>query len=286
VNCARKHTRHSATSNGWLSDWATPASETATLVYPLRGSVADSACGNRQACEQAGGDNDEMISLKLILFDIDGTLIDTGGAGSRSWTWAFEHAFNRPVVDIGKYSSAGMTDPVVARKTFTEAIGREPTGEELARLISAYLSVLPDYVTASEGYRVLPGVTELLPRLHDTGVLLGVTTGAMEAGAHAKLGRARLNHFFLVGGYGSDSADRVELTTTAVKRGERLLGRSLDPREVAVVGDTPLDISAAQDAGVVSVGVATGKYELDELRAADPDYALGSLEEPFPSVEY
>jgi phosphoglycolate phosphatase len=227
-----------------------------------------------------------MASLKLILFDIDGTLLDTGGAGARSWTWAFEHAFDRSGVDIGKYSSAGMTDPVVARKTFTEAIGREPSGEELARLMAAYLSVLPDYITSSEGYRVLPGVEELLPRLHEAGVLLGVTTGALEAGAHAKLGRARLNHFFLVGGYGSDSADRVELTATAIKRGERLLGRSLDPREVAVVGDTPLDISAAQGVGVVSIGVATGKYDLDELRAANPDYALDSLEEPFPGVEH
>ncbi len=210
------------------------------------------------------------LALKLILFDIDGTLIDTGGAGARSWTWAFEHAFGKPGVDIGKYSSAGMTDPVVARKTFTEALGREPSGEELARLMSAYLSVLPDYVTASEGYRVLPGVEELLPRLHDAGVLLGVTTGALEAGAHAKLGRARLNHFFLVGGYGSDSEDRVELTLAAIKRGERLLGESLDPREVAVVGDTPLDISAAQGAGVVSVGVATGQIRPRRTARGEP----------------
>jgi phosphoglycolate phosphatase len=230
------------------------------------------------------GENGAIASLKLILFDIDGTLLDTGGAGARSWTWAFEHAFDRPGVDIGKYSSAGMTDPVVARKTFSEALGREPSGEELARLMAAYLSVLPDYVTASEGYRVLPGVERLLPRLHDSGVLLGVTTGALEAGAHAKLGRARLNHFFLVGGYGSDSEDRVELTLTAVKRGERLLGKSLDPCEIAVVGDTPLDISAAQGAGVVSIGVATGKYDLDELRAASPDHALKDLTEPFPGV--
>ncbi len=226
-----------------------------------------------------------MSSLKLILFDIDGTLLDTGGAGARSWTWAFEHAFDRPGVDIGKYSSAGMTDPVVARKTFTEAMGHAPSGEELARLMAAYLSVLPDYVAASEGYRVLPGVEGLLPRLHEAGILLGVTTGALEAGAHAKLGRARLNHFFLVGGYGSDSEDRVELTTTAVERAERLLGTSLDPRQVAVVGDTPLDISAAQGAGVLSVGVATGKYDLDELRAANPDYVLSSLAEPFPDID-
>jgi phosphoglycolate phosphatase len=164
-------------------------------------------------------------------------------------------------------------------------MGHAPSGEELARLMAAYLSVLPDYVAASEGYRVLPGVAELLPRLHEAGILLGVTTGALEAGAHAKLGRARLNHFFLVGGYGSDSEDRVELTTTAVKRAERLLGTSLDPRQVAVVGDTPLDISAAQGAGVVSVGVATGKYDLDELRAANPDHALSSLAESFPGID-
>jgi phosphoglycolate phosphatase len=236
-----------------------------------------------QARECGARENDEM-ALKLILFDIDGTLLDTGGAGARSWTWAFEHAFDRPGVDIGKYSSAGMTDPVVARKTFTEALGREPTGQELARLMAAYLSVLPDYVTASEGYRVLPGVEDLLPRLHEQGVLLGVTTGALEAGAHAKLGRARLNHFFLVGGYGSDSADRVELTTKAIERGERLLDTSLDPREVAVVGDTPLDVSAAQGVGVVSIAVATGKYNLGELREANPDHALADLTEPFPDV--
>jgi phosphoglycolate phosphatase len=223
-----------------------------------------------------------MGQFELVLFDIDGTLIDTAGAGARSWTWAFEHALQRPGVDIGKYSSAGMTDPVVARKTFSEVMGREPKGEELARLMAAYLSVLPDYVTASEGYRVLPGVQELLERLHDAGVLLGLTTGALEAGAHAKLGRAKLNHYFLAGGYGSDSDDRVELTTIAVKRGERLLGRPLDGRLVAVVGDTPLDISAAQGAGVVSIGVASGKYDLDELRAANPDYALASLAGPFP----
>ncbi len=178
-----------------------------------------------------------------------------------------------------------MTDPVVARKTFSEVMGREPKGEEIAQLMAAYLSVLPDYVAASEGYRVLPGVQELLPRLHDSGVLLGLTTGALEAGAHAKLGRAKLNHYFLAGGYGSDSDDRVELTRIAVKRGERLLGRPLDGRRVAVVGDTPLDISAAQGAGVVSVGVASGKYDLDELRAANPDYALSSLAGPFPGLD-
>jgi phosphoglycolate phosphatase-like HAD superfamily hydrolase len=216
-----------------------------------------------------------------VLFDIDGTLIDTGGAGARSWSWAFEHVFGKPV-DIGKYSSAGMTDPVVARKTFTEAMGRPPEGFELPRLMSAYLSVLPDHVSSSEGYRVLPGARELLERLAEAGMLLGITTGALEAGAHAKLGRARLNHFFLVGGYGSDSEDRVELTRCAVTRAERLLGASLRGSEVAVVGDTPLDVAAAQGAGLTSVAVASGRYDVEQLRAAKPDHVLGSLVDPFP----
>jgi phosphoglycolate phosphatase len=223
-----------------------------------------------------------MSALRLILFDIDGTLVDTGGAGTRSWTWAFEHAFDTPGVDIGRYSSAGMTDPQVARGTFTSAIGREPTGRELARLMRAYLSVLPDYVAESPGYRVLPGVEDLLTRLSEQGILLGLTTGALEAGAHAKLGRSALNHHFLVGGYGSDAEDRVELTRIAIRRGERLLGESLSGEDVAVVGDTPLDTAAAEGAEVVSVAVASGKYGLEELREHNPDYALASLEEPFP----
>lgn len=225
-----------------------------------------------------------MGSLRLILFDIDGTLIDTGGAGAKSWSWAFEHLFHKPGVDIGKFSSAGMTDPVVARKTFQRVMDREPSPEELARLMAAYLSVLPDYVAESEGYRVLPGVRELLPRLTEAGLLLGLTTGALEAGAHAKLGRAHLNHHFLVGGYGSDSDDRTQLTRVAIRRGESLLRSALELREVAVVGDTPLDIAAAKGAGVVSVGVASGRYRTEELAEADPDHVLGSLEEPFPGI--
>jgi phosphoglycolate phosphatase len=224
-----------------------------------------------------------MPSLSLILFDIDGTLIDTGGAGARSWSWAFEHLFGKPA-DIGKHSNNGMTDPVVARQTFTEVMEREPEPQELARLMASYLSVLPDYVAASEKYRVLPGVEELLPRLTEAGVLLGITTGALEAGAHAKLGRAKLNHYFLVGGYGSDSEDRVELTRCAIRRGEQLLGRPLKGDEVAVVGDTPLDISAAQGANVTSIGVATGRYSVDQLTAASADHVLASLAEPFPGV--
>lgn len=224
-----------------------------------------------------------MPASKLILFDIDSTLIDTGGAGARSWAWAFEQLFDRQI-DVAEHSTAGMTDPAIGRATFEQVMEREPSGIELARLMASYQAVLPDFVASSESYRVLDGVPELLERLTDADVLLGLTTGGLEAAAHAKLGRGRLNHFFLVGGYGSDSEDRVALTRAAVERGQRLLGRQLDLRDVFVVGDTPLDIAAAQGVGAVSVGVASGRYDVEELRAANPDHVLASLADPFPGA--
>jgi phosphoglycolate phosphatase-like HAD superfamily hydrolase len=225
--------------------------------------------------------NEAMSRAKLILFDIDGTLIDTGGAGARSWSWAFERLFGQ-TVEIGRYSKSGMTDPAIARATFTQVMERAPTSGELTRLMASYQAVLPDYVASSPDYRVLAGVNELLERLTGAGLLLGLTTGGLEAAAHAKLGRGRLNHFFLVGGYGSDAEDRVELTRAAVARGERLLDQPLALGEVFVVGDTPLDISAAEGVGAVSVGVASGRYGVEELAAAGADHVLASLAEPFP----
>ena len=222
-----------------------------------------------------------MNSAKLILFDIDGTLVDTGGAGARSWAWAFERLFDRRI-DIAEHSTAGMTDPAIGRTTFAEVMDREPTEEEITRLMGAYQSVLPDYVASSPDYRVLVGVYELLERLTQAGVLLGLTTGGLEGAAHAKLGRARLNHFFLVGGYGSDSEDRTTLTRTAIERGKRMLEAPLDLGDVFVVGDTPLDIAAAEGVGAVSVGVASGRYGVHELSAAGADHVLASLAERFP----
>lgn len=222
-----------------------------------------------------------MPRARLILFDIDGTLIDTGGAGARSWAWAFEHVFSRKI-DIAEHSTAGMTDPAIGRRTFTEVMGRPPSGEELTRLMASYQAVIPDYVASSSAYRVLAGVRELLEHLTEAGITLGLTTGGLEAVAHAKLGRGQLNRFFLVGGYGSDSEDRVELTRAAIERGERLLGQRLDRQEVFVVGDTPLDVAAAEGVGAVSVGVASGIYDVRQLREAAPDYVLASLADPFP----
>ena len=220
---------------------------------------------------------------EAILFDVDGVLVKTGGAGARSWRRAFEELHGVPA-DIGAYSEAGMTDPVVGRLTFAGALGREPTPDELDRLLARYLARLPEEVARSDGYEVLEGVAELLPRLRRAGFLLGITTGALERAARAKLARADLNRFFRFGGFGSDSADRGELTRAAIARAGGIAGSPPDPRRVLVVGDTPLDVAAAQAAGAVAVGVASGRYGVEELRAAGADHVLGSLLEELPGT--
>jgi phosphoglycolate phosphatase len=226
---------------------------------------------------------DRVEKPLAVLFDIDGTLITSGGAGAESWRRAFDELYGIPA-DIGKYTDTGMTDPEVGRLTFVNVIGREPTPEEQATLMAKRLEHLPDAVRESEGYRVLPGVEKSLERLRDAGFLLGLTTGGVEAAAHMKLDRGRLNHFFTFGGYGSDSPDRTELTRRAIERAEKILGRRLDRKQVLVVGDTPLDIEAAHAAGATGVGVASGHYNEQQLRDAGADYVLASLEEELPGV--
>ena len=218
-----------------------------------------------------------------VLFDIDGTLISSGGAGGESWRRAFDELYGIPA-DIGKHTDTGMTDPDVGRLTFLGVLGREPTPEEMARLMTKRHEHLPDAVAESEGYRVLPGVEQTLERLRDAGFLLGLTTGGTETAAHMKLERGGLNRFFSFGGYGSDSPDRAELTRRAIERAGEILKHPLDPQQALVVGDTPLDIEAANAAGAVAVGVATGHYSEDDLRRAGADYVVKTLEEELPGV--
>jgi phosphoglycolate phosphatase len=220
-------------------------------------------------------------SVIAVLFDIDGILISSGGAGAASWRMAFDDLYGIPA-DIGEYTDAGMTEPEVGRLTFKNVIGHEPSRRELARLMSRRLHYLPQTVAESKDFRVLPGVVQTLDRLGADDYLLGITTGGMEAAAHIKLARANLSHYFCFGGYGSDSSDRTELTRKALERAGKLLGEPVDPSEAVVVGDTPHDIVAAHDAGALAVGVATGHFTEVELRDAGADYVLDSLEEELP----
>jgi phosphoglycolate phosphatase len=218
----------------------------------------------------------------VVLFDVDETLVHTGGSGARSWKAAFEKLYGIPA-DIGEHSSAGETDPQVARATFQGVLGRVPTDDELGGLYAQYLMHLAEDIWTSEQYRVLPGVEQALKGLGEAGVMLGLVSGAMEGAARTKLIPANLNRFFIFGAYGSDSPDRAELTRLAIDKATRLHQR-LTAGEVFVVGDTPHDIEATKAAGATSVGVASGHYSSDQLAAAGADHVLQSLDDRFPGL--
>jgi phosphoglycolate phosphatase-like HAD superfamily hydrolase len=223
------------------------------------------------------------VRPQAILFDIDGTLVETGGAGGESWRRAFAELYGVEA-DVQRFSEVGETDPEVGRKAFAGLLGHAPEPEEMARLMAVRLAHMDDAVADSAGYRVLPGVPEALERLTRAGFLLGLTTGNVEAAAHAKLARGGLNRFFAFGGYGSDSPDRGELTRVAIGRAAAILGVKVDPHRVLVVGDTPRDIAAAHAAGAVAVGVATGSYAEAQLREEGADHVLATLEAPLPGT--
>jgi beta-phosphoglucomutase-like phosphatase (HAD superfamily) len=222
-----------------------------------------------------------MTATAAVLFDIDGTLITTGGASAVAWRRSFAELYGI-AADINAHTHGGMTDPEVGRQTFEAVLGRAPDGPELARLMARRLHHLAETVLESGGYRVMPGVPALLAELIERGLLLGLTTGNVEAAAHIKLSRAGLNRFFSFGGYGSDSPDRVELTRKALERAATVSGGLVHPDACLAVGDTPLDVAAGHGAGIRVVGVATGSYSVDELTAAGADHAIPSLEAGLP----
>ncbi|HZA89825.1 MAG TPA: HAD family hydrolase [Solirubrobacterales bacterium] len=220
-------------------------------------------------------------STEGLLFDIDGTLITTGGAGGEAWRRAFEEIYDTQV-DIRKVTESGMTDPDVGRTALRHVLERDPTQRELALAMAKYMKYLAAAVAESDGYEVLPGVVPRLRQLVDDGCLVGLITGNVEAAAHIKLARGGLNRFFSFGGYGSDSSDRVEVTKCALERGQLVSGGTLDVSSCLGIGDTPRDVTGAHGAGIKSVAVATGNYTADQLREAGADYVLATLEEELP----
>jgi phosphoglycolate phosphatase-like HAD superfamily hydrolase len=216
--------------------------------------------------------------VKLLLFDVDMTLISTGGAGMR----ALDHAF-RNLIELDNamdgISPSGKTDPSIIREILIKKVGHDAAMETLLDgLLQAYLSFLPEEVRRSDVYQVLPGIVETLDELtarNDT--IIGLATGNVEAGARIKLERGRLNHYFSFGGFGCDSENRTDLVRRAAERAAAKYGASLDPREVFVIGDTPLDVDAGQRAGFQTIGVATGGFTVDDLRQAGANEVLSNF---------
>jgi phosphoglycolate phosphatase-like HAD superfamily hydrolase len=216
-----------------------------------------------------------------VLWDIDQTLLSTGGAGAVAWQRAFQELYGVEA-NIDEHTRAGMTDPEITEIIFAEVIGREGSPEEHAAVVAKYLECMPDAVAESKGYEVKPGIAEILPRLAEAGIVQGLVTGNVEPAARIKLARGDLDRYFTFGGYGSDARDRVEVTRHAIERGGEVTGTALDLTATIAVGDTPRDVSAGHGAGIRVVGVATGAYSVAEQREAGADWAIPDVTDGFP----
>jgi phosphoglycolate phosphatase len=214
----------------------------------------------------------------LFLFDIDGTLVLTGGAGIKALDRAFARVLGLEGACLG-YEAAGMTDPLIIEEITTMRLGRGPTPAETVAVLEAYVGFLHEEVATTTRYRIMPGVETALDVLAGRGVTVGLATGNVEAGARIKLERGGLWRRFPFGGYGSDAAERGLLVKRAIERGQEHAGRRFEAHEVVVIGDTPRDVRAAHACGAYAVGVATGPDSVDDLRAAGADVAFETLEE-------
>jgi phosphoglycolate phosphatase-like HAD superfamily hydrolase len=218
--------------------------------------------------------------MPILLFDIDGTLVRTGGAGKAAMETALRAAFGVPEVRDGVPYS-GRTDGAIARDLLA-AHGLDPSPANVRRLQDAYLERLPAALGRRPG-EVCPGVIGLLPLLAGRrDVVLGLLTGNVRAGARAKLGHFGLWDYFPCGGFGDGHHDRDDVARSAVADVRRHLGREVDPADVWVIGDTPLDVKCARAVGAKAVAVATGWHPCHELRACEPDLFLDDLSDHAP----
>jgi phosphoglycolate phosphatase len=219
--------------------------------------------------------------IKAVLWDIDGTLLTTGGAGAVAWQRAFEDLYGVEA-NIDEHTRAGMTDPEITEIIFADVVGRPGTPEEHAAVVAKYLEYMPQAVAESTGYRVMPGIEEILPRLAEAGIVQGIVSGNVEPAARIKLERADLNKYLSFGGFGSDDRDRVKVTERAIERGAEAAGAPLELAATISVGDTPRDVTAGHGAGIRVVGVATGSYTVAELKEAEADWAIADVTDGFP----
>ncbi len=214
----------------------------------------------------------------LLLFDIDGTLILTGGAGSRGMTRAFEAVFQVRNAFDG-IAMPGRTDPQILADALARA-GLAADEAALRRFRDAYRACLIDELarTPAGRQRVMPGVAALLDALRPrTDVFLALLTGNYSEAARIKLDHFSLWESFRCGAFGEDAAERSELVGVAVARARRQGWPGTGTRDVLVIGDTPLDVACARTAGVGSIAVAAGGSPADVLRASGADAVLDDL---------
>ncbi|WP_375745684.1 haloacid dehalogenase-like hydrolase [Corallococcus interemptor] len=217
----------------------------------------------------------------VLLFDIDGTLVTTGGAGRRAMGLAFEQLHQRRDACDG-FSMSGMTDRAIVRKGLG-IIGQPDTEDTISAVIDAYVAHLGLEVPKVDAreYRLHPGMREAVMEARSrTGFAVGLGTGNVRAGAKVKLDRVNIHDQFAFGGFGCDFEDRVALIRHGAQAGAAQLGERLEACRVVIIGDTPKDVAAAKGIGAETIGVGTGNFTAQALRDAGAEWAFADFSAP------
>ncbi len=220
---------------------------------------------------------DDCTARQVILFDIDGTLIFTGGAGSRGMSRAFRDVY-RVEDGLDGIPMAGRTDPVILQDALTRH-GLHPSGNRLGEFRAAYYRNLQEELADPPATaRVLPGVVDLLAALATRpATITALLTGNFSDTARLKLEHFGLWRWFVFGAYGEDAAERAALVPVAMDRARAHGVSPILPADVVVIGDTPLDVACGRVNGARTIGVATGDASLAALEAAGADASLPDL---------
>ncbi len=217
----------------------------------------------------------ENMNKKLILYDIDGTLVDTGGAGTRSMNYAFHRLFG--IEDAFRaIPMAGKTDFQIMREGL-KAHGLPYMDGNVEKMMNGYIEFLEKEIDNPHKH-LMPGIMESLQLLKEMEMSLGLLTGNLEKGASIKLGAFGIKNYFLDGAYGSDDEDRDKLLPVAIKK-FAAKGHEYNAKDCVVIGDTPRDVQCAKVHGANCIAVATGPYSKTELLNTDADIVLDSMED-------
>lgn len=216
---------------------------------------------------------------RLVLFDIDGTILTDRGASRSAFAEALSAVYGY-AGDLSRYDFSGRTDPQIAHMVLRDAgHSAEKVDAAMPRLWETYLAGLARNVTPGR-VQVMPGIPELLAELgQQAEAVLALLTGNIEPGARLKLGGAGLNDYFPFGAFGSDSADRTQLPPIAMQRASALLGREFRGADVVIIGDSIYDVRCGVPYGATTIAVASGKTAAETLRAENPRHFFESAED-------
>ncbi len=218
------------------------------------------------------------MGRRLYLFDIDGTLLLTGGAGSRALNRVFcsQHGISGAMDNV---SAGGKTDALIIQEVFQEFLSRAPTDIEIENVLTEYVPLLREEIKiGKDRFIIFPDVLEVVRHLaKKDDVYLAIATGNIEEAAEIKLQHACLVEYFPIGGYGSDSAVRQELVEKAYVRACDFYGIEFLREEVWVIGDTPFDIRAARACQFAVVAVTTGSFTREQLQSYSPDRIVDTV---------